>query len=111
MYTLTLADGTKLEILDINGSNYISAERVDESIFTDNLSTLVELNNETGEEIVYRNVEFIQQQYWNADSIYPAGWYLAFRELSPQELLNAELKAENEMLTACLLEIGDTVYA
>ena len=40
MYTITLANGTKLTGLDMNGTNYVSKEKVDETIFKDNLSTI-----------------------------------------------------------------------
>ena len=42
MYTITLANGTKLTGLDMNGTNYVSKEKVDETIFKDNLSTMME---------------------------------------------------------------------
>lgn len=37
MYTITLANGKKLTGLDMNGTNYVSKEKVDETIFKDNL--------------------------------------------------------------------------
>lgn len=40
MYTITLANGAKLTGLDMNGTNYVSKEKVDETIFKDNLSTM-----------------------------------------------------------------------
>lgn len=40
MYTITLANGKKLTGLDMNGTNYVSKEKVDETIFKDNLSTI-----------------------------------------------------------------------
>lgn len=79
MYTIQLADGRKLEGLGRNGSNYISQTKVDVGIFTDNLSTMTIRDEDTGEEIVLHDAELIAQQRW-AD-----GWYLCFRELSPQE--------------------------
>lgn len=40
MYKLILADGTELTGFTKNGDNYIRKEKVDESVFKDNLSTL-----------------------------------------------------------------------
>ena len=40
MYTITLADGTKLENLVLNGNNYISDNVIDDSVFDNNLSTV-----------------------------------------------------------------------
>lgn len=39
-YTITLADGTALENLELNGNNYISPVPVDNSVFADNLQTV-----------------------------------------------------------------------
>ena len=40
MYEITLADGTKLENLELNGNNYIAEGIIDASVFKDNLSTV-----------------------------------------------------------------------
>lgn len=77
-YTITLADGTQLTDLRLNGDNYVSQTQIDESIFKDNLDTMTVSGGET--ETVYHDVEFIQQMQW-MDGTY----YLAFRELSEQE--------------------------
>lgn len=78
-YTITLADGRKLTSLGMNGNNFVSPEKVDESIFKDNLSIMTVSDGET--ETVYHNAELIQQQKWADGS-----WYLAFREKTAQEL-------------------------
>lgn len=99
MYTLILSDGTEIKNLTLNGTNFVSEEPIDTSIFKNNLSTLTiiseteykeEYENEDGEvEKTLRieptihtmhNAEFIQQQKG------PDGWYICFRELSRQEL-------------------------
>lgn len=40
MYTITLADNTKLENLVLNGNNYISETVIEDSVFDNNLSTV-----------------------------------------------------------------------
>lgn len=40
MYTITLADGTKLENLELNGNNYISDTVIEGSVFEGNLDTV-----------------------------------------------------------------------
>lgn len=40
MYTITLANGAKLTGLDMNGTNYVSKEKVDETIFKEMLIDL-----------------------------------------------------------------------
>ena len=59
MYTITLANGAKLTGLDMNGTNYVSKEKVDETIFKDNLSTMKVSDGET--ETTYTDMVFIQQ--------------------------------------------------
>jgi len=81
--TLVLADGTAIENLRRNGNNYVSAEQIDESVFQGNISSLTITDND-GETITLRNAELIQQVH------YDDGWYLCFREKTPQELALAE---------------------
>ena len=78
MYTITLANGKKLTGLDMNGTNYVSKEKVDETIFKDNLSTMKVSDGET--ETTYTDMVFIQQMEW-ADGTF----YLAFREKTKEE--------------------------
>lgn len=82
MYTITLADGKKLTGLTVNGSNYVSKEKVDESIFKDNLAVMKVSDGKT--EILYKDMEFIQQMEWN-DGTY----YLSFCEKTKEEKLEA----------------------
>ena len=90
-YEITLADGTKISRLGMNGDNYISETKVDESVFRNNLSTMVVSDGET--EIEYHYVELIQQMEW-ADGT----WYLAFREKTDAELREERQKEENEKM-------------
>lgn len=85
-YTITLADGQKITGLRKNGDNFVSETQVDESIFDGNLSTMTVSDGES--EQVLNNVELIQQVE------YKDGWYLAFRELTAQELRDMEIDAK-----------------
>lgn len=49
MYTITLADGTKLENLELNGNNYIAEGVIEDSVFEGNLDTVTITNGETTE--------------------------------------------------------------
>lgn len=95
-YTITLADGKKLTGLGMNGTNFVSTVKVDENVFTDNLSVMTVSDGET--ENVYHNVELIQQQEW------PDGWYLAFREKTAQELAVANL---NELVGLAFVTLAE----
>lgn len=92
MYTITLANGTKLTGLDMNGTNYVSKEKVDETIVKDNLSTMKVSDGET--ETTYTDMVFIQQMEW-ADGTF----YLAFREKTKEEKLVAALNATSNSIT------------
>ena len=67
-YTITLADGRKLTGLDKNGDNFVSTEKVDESIFENNLSTMTVSDGETEE--TFKDMVFIQQMEWADGTFY-----------------------------------------
>lgn len=58
-YTITLADGRKVEGLVKNGNNYVSSEYIDESIFEGNMSPMSISDGETTEH--YDNGHLVQQ--------------------------------------------------
>ena len=101
-YSITLEDGRKINDLKVNGTNFISQTKIDESIFIGNLETMTVSNKEITE--TYHNIELVQQVQ------YSDGWYLAFRELSPQELKEIEidknLKQEREINAQLMREIA-----
>lgn len=49
MYTIILADGTRIENLELNGNNFISDEIIADDIFTGNLDTVTITDGETTE--------------------------------------------------------------
>lgn len=74
MHKITLNDGTVIDNLTVNGTNFVSKDKVDESIFTkDNLKKV------TINDTVYENLVFIQQMKL-AD-----GYYIAFRQKTAEE--------------------------
>lgn len=48
MYKITLADGTALENLVLNGNNFIAQTAVDDAVFKDNMETVTITNLEDG---------------------------------------------------------------
>ena len=48
MYKITLADGTTLENLVLNGNNFIAQTAVDDAVFKDNMATVTITNLEDG---------------------------------------------------------------
>lgn len=99
-YTITLADGRKLTGLSKNGDNFVSSEKVNETIFKDNLSTMKVSDGETEE--TFENMVFIQQMEW-ADGTF----YLAFREQTPQEKMLAAIAANSESVTDMQLALAE----
>lgn len=92
MYTITLADGKKLSGLNMNGTNYISKVKVDESIFKNNLSTMKITDGDR--ETTFTDMVFIQQMEW------PDGtFYLAFREKTKEEKLLDGISANANNVT------------
>lgn len=91
-YTITLADGRKLTGLSKNGDNFVSTEKVDESIFDNNLSTMTVSDGETEE--TFKDMVFIQQMEW-VDGTF----YLAFREKTQQEKILEVITANTNGLT------------
>lgn len=105
LYTITLADGRKLTELSKNGDNFVSTEKVDETMFKDNLSTMTVSDGETTE--TFKDMVFIQQMEW-ADGTF----YLAFREQTPQEKILAAINANSESVTdlqMALVEVYETI--
>lgn len=105
MYTITLADGTKLSNLDMNGDNYVSQTEVDTSIFTEkNLTTVIISDGETTTE--YADLVFIQQMKWSDGT-----FYLAFREKTEEERLMEKLLSNASDITDVQMALADIYEA
>lgn len=85
MVKVKLNNGQIIENLTVNGTNFVSQEQIDESLFTrENLATITVIENE--KETVYENMEFILQVK------YKDGWYFCFRQLSESEITITDLQ-------------------
>lgn len=68
MYKITLNDGTILENLELNGNNYISKEKISESVFTAKALKRVEvLDEESGLAEVLNDTMLIQLMETNGE--------------------------------------------
>lgn len=92
MYTITLANGEKIRNLEMNGTNYVSKNRIDESIFDNNLSTIKVSDGES--ETTYTDMVFVQQMRWSDGS-----YYLAFREKTKEEKIIDLIKTNSDSMT------------
>ena len=99
-YTITLADGRQLTELGKNGDNFVSTEKIDESIFENNLSTITVSDGETEE--TFEDMVFIQQMEWSDGT-----FYLAFREKEPMEKLRETISSANGNITDIQLALTE----
>lgn len=89
-YRITLADGTVLDNLTMNGNNFISEEAVDASIF-DRMCSPVVISDGTNEEI-HENMDLVQVTTVNEKS-----WFV-LRDIPQKELEQAKLKSDVEYI-------------
>lgn len=89
-YSVTLADGTIIENLRLNGNNFVSDVKIDKSIFVGNCHSVMVSDGET--ETIHENMECVQvtqmgEEYW-----------FVLRELSESELKEAKIQASIEYI-------------
>lgn len=89
-YTITLADGTVVENLQLNGNNFISDTLIEDSVFDNNLSTVTFSYGE--KEKTYHNMVLIQNMVYGGKS-----WFILAEKTAEQirEERIAELEAQN----------------
>jgi hypothetical protein len=91
-FKITLADGTQLKNLKLNGNNYISKTKITEDDFKGKLSKVI-IENETektSEE--FEHMELVQIVH------YEDGYYFVLRELSEQELKDIKIQGNLDYL-------------
>lgn len=101
VYTITLADGRVIENLTMNGSNFVSETAVEETMFRNNCSPMT-VSDGTNTEI-HEHAKLVQV------AVYGGKYYLAFRDISEQELKDEKIRADIDylaMMTDTDLEEG-----
>lgn len=78
IYTITLADGTEISNLKLNGNNFISNENLDASVFEDNCFPVTISDGEN--ESVHPAMELIHLTEYERET-----WF-ALRDMTPTEL-------------------------
>ena len=101
MYIITLANGKKLENLQLNGTNFVSSIPVDETIFAGNLSTMTVSDGEHEE--IYHDMVFVQQMEFHGE------YYLAFQEKSAQEKALERLENMETTTDDIILMMADLI--
>ena len=88
IYEITLADGTEIKDLRINGNNFISAAPIDVAVFEGNCSTVViSVDNEieTHEHMELVQVMPVGEEYW-----------FVLRDLTDDELEKIKMQSDIE---------------
>lgn len=85
-YSITLADGTVLSNLKLNGNNYISTEEIKDEVFEDNLYSVTISDGESEE--AHTNMELIQLKKYGAEY-----WFI-LRDIPADELAKLKLQAD-----------------
>ncbi len=86
---ITIGNNT-IENLSLNGSCYVSLVQVDETIFSDDMTMIVEDDN--GARKTHEHVIFLNQQH------IAGAYYLSFYQKSAEELAAEEEKSDIEAL-------------
>lgn len=90
IYRVTLADGTTLDNLTMNGNNFISEETVDATVFDGTCSPII-INDGTSDEI-HKHMHLVQIMDIDGKS-----WFV-LRDIPQKELEQAKLKSDIEYL-------------
>lgn len=70
MYTIQLANGTRLENLTLNGNNYVSESIIEDSVFKGNLGTVTITDNEAGISETHKDMVLIQNTSYDGEHSY-----------------------------------------
>lgn len=88
---ITLADGTVLDGLGLNGNNYISSKKLTEADFADNLDH-VTIEDADGNVEELENLELVQVKKYGKE------YWFVLRQLSEQELKDLKTQANIEYI-------------
>lgn len=91
IYSVTLADGSVIANLSMNGNNFISDEKITEDVFKNNCSPVVISDGENEES--HENMDLVQITVAK-DGKY---WFV-LRDLSAQELFEAKIRSDVEYI-------------
>ena len=98
-FEITLADGTQLTDLELNGQNFVSKNEVTADTFKGKLSKVVISGDAEADEAgligTHHNMELVQiAHYTQAKHGMPDGWYFVLREIPAAELEKAKMKGD-----------------
>lgn len=89
IYKVTLADGTVIDGLKMNGNNFISLSPVDAAVFRGNCSLVVINDGETDE--THENMDLVQVTKNDAGE-----YWFVLRDISKKELAQIQMQSDIE---------------
>lgn len=90
-WKITLADGTSIDGLKLNGNNFISTTEVAKEMFEDNLSEVIIEGGDNTEK--HENMELVQISKMGDE------WWFILRDIPAEELERMALKAQLDYLS------------
>ena len=107
-YKLILADGTELDNLTMNGNTLISETEVTNEMLSDESLeevTMIETDEQGNEKTTVYRYAHTNGVFHEAD-----GYHFVIWGAGPSEIEIRNLKADNEMLIECILEMSEIIY-
>ena len=89
IYRITLADGTTIDNLKLNGNNFISKESLNPEVFRGNCSPIT--INDGSKDEVHNYMELVQI---TTDSV--GDYWFVLRDISTEELARIKMQADIE---------------
>lgn len=99
MYKITLADGTTLDDLVLNGNNFISPAAVDDAVFKDNMAAVTITNLEDG------STEQIKDGILLSSIVRDGKSWIVLGQKSPEQKLHEAIDASFTELQLALAEV------
>lgn len=90
IYTIELADGTKIENVRLNGNNYVVNGEIDAEVFDGNCAPLVIEHD--GEVEIHEHAELVQVMKYGMET------WIVFRDLSEEEITAERNRADIEYI-------------
>ena len=102
-FTITLADGTQLAGLEMNGSNFVSKTEITADTFRGKLARVVIAGDAEADEAriigEHHNMELVQiAHYTQAVHGCADGWYFVLREIPAEELEKLQNRGDIDYL-------------
>lgn len=95
-WKITLADGTSIGGLKLNGNNFISGTEITKELFEDNLSEVIIEGGDEAE--IHENMELVQISKMGDE------WWFILREIPAEELKQMALDAKLDYLSMMIDE-------